>query len=214
MSRVNYRDVRSTPFKVIRLSDLENDLGLMTWKEVIRNLTDLGYVVSVNGNSGEVVLNLFSGNYSDLVGTPALFSGAYNDLTGKPTLFSGNYNDLTNKPTIPPAQVQSDWNATTGLGTILNKPTIRRVETFSGVTNASGNLTFTYSTPYSSVPDVQPQLTAGTPSQVVRITSSTTTGFTVQVTNRASVTLLAVEVLLAATTPVVGAAVNILVTAR
>ena len=39
-------------------------------------------------------------------------------------LFSGDYNDLSNKPTIPAAQVQSDWNATTGMGVILNKPTI------------------------------------------------------------------------------------------
>ena len=31
---------------------------------------------------------------------------------------------VLNKPTIPSAQVQSDWNATTGLGVVLNKPTI------------------------------------------------------------------------------------------
>jgi len=31
---------------------------------------------------------------------------------------------ILNKPTIPAAQVQSDWNAVTGLGVILNKPTI------------------------------------------------------------------------------------------
>lgn len=36
---------------------------------------------------------------------------------------SGSYNDLSNKPTIPAAQVQSNWNATTGMGAILNKPT-------------------------------------------------------------------------------------------
>lgn len=35
-----------------------------------------------------------------------------------------SYNSLTDKPTIPAAQVQSDWNATEGLGAILNKPTI------------------------------------------------------------------------------------------
>lgn len=38
--------------------------------------------------------------------------------------FSGNYNDLTNKPTIPAAQVNSDWNASSGVAQILNKPTI------------------------------------------------------------------------------------------
>lgn len=35
---------------------------------------------------------------------------------------SGSYNDLSDKPTIPAAQVQSDWNATSGMGVILNKP--------------------------------------------------------------------------------------------
>lgn len=40
---------------------------------------------------------------------------------------SGSYNDLTNKPTIPAAQVNSDWNANSGVAEILNKPTIPTV---------------------------------------------------------------------------------------
>ena len=35
---------------------------------------------------------------------------------------SGSYNDLLNKPTIPDAQVNSDWNASSGVSQILNKP--------------------------------------------------------------------------------------------
>lgn len=42
---------------------------------------------------------------------------------------SGSYNDLTNKPTIPAAQVQTDWNATSGMGVLLNKPTLATVAT-------------------------------------------------------------------------------------
>lgn len=38
--------------------------------------------------------------------------------------FSGNYEDLNNKPTIPAAQVNSDWNANSGVAEILNKPTL------------------------------------------------------------------------------------------
>lgn len=37
---------------------------------------------------------------------------------------SGSYNDLNNKPSIPAAQVNSDWNASSGVAQILNKPTI------------------------------------------------------------------------------------------
>jgi hypothetical protein len=37
---------------------------------------------------------------------------------------SGDYNDLDNLPSIPSAQVNSDWNATSGVAEILNKPTI------------------------------------------------------------------------------------------
>ena len=40
------------------------------------------------------------------------------------TPFTGSYTDLTNKPTIPAAQVNSDWNASSGLGVILNKPVV------------------------------------------------------------------------------------------
>ena len=42
---------------------------------------------------------------------------------------SGNYDDLLNKPTIPNAQVNSDWNAETGISQILNKPTLSIVAT-------------------------------------------------------------------------------------
>lgn len=37
---------------------------------------------------------------------------------------TGDYNDLTNKPTIPAAQVNSDWDASSGVAEILHKPTI------------------------------------------------------------------------------------------
>lgn len=40
---------------------------------------------------------------------------------------SGSYNDLTSKPTIPSAQVQTDWNAISGVGQLLNKPSLSTV---------------------------------------------------------------------------------------
>ena len=43
--------------------------------------------------------------------------------------FSGSYNDLDNTPTIPASQVNSDWNASSGVAQILNKPTLAAVAT-------------------------------------------------------------------------------------
>ena len=54
---------------------------------------------------------------------------------------SGSYNDLTNKPTIPTAQVNSDWNATTGVARILNKPTLATVATSGAYSDLSGKPT-------------------------------------------------------------------------
>lgn len=93
---------------------------------------------------------LFSGSYTDLTNKPTLFDGTYASLTGKPTTFTPSahthvigdvtglqtaldskiavgasipYSTLTGTPTIPAAQVQTDWNAVSGLGVLLNKPT-------------------------------------------------------------------------------------------
>lgn len=51
---------------------------------------------------------------------------------------SGSYSDLLNKPTIPAAQVNSDWNANSGVAQILNKPSLATVAT-SGSYNDLSN---------------------------------------------------------------------------
>jgi nitrogen fixation protein len=53
---------------------------------------------------------------------------------------SGSYNDLTNKPTIPNAQVNSDWNSTSGVSEILNKPTIPSISGLVPYTGATQDL--------------------------------------------------------------------------
>ena len=74
-------------------------------------------------------------NYNDLINKPSINSVT---LQGNKTASqlgfaevasSGDYDDLTNKPTIPAAQVNSDWNATSGVAEILNKPTLSVVAT-------------------------------------------------------------------------------------
>ena len=55
-----------------------------------------------------------------------------------PVATSGSYTDLTNTPSIPAAQVNADWNATSGVAQILNKPTLSAVAT-SGSYNDLSN---------------------------------------------------------------------------
>ena len=71
------------------------------------------------------------------------FSGDYNDLTNTPQNVSTFTNDagyITSAQV--PAQVNADWNATTGAAEILNKPEIPTVPTtVSTFTNDAGYLT-------------------------------------------------------------------------
>ncbi len=109
------------------------------------NIASVGYVkgaiedldVTDTAVTGQVVTKV-----SQTDGKIAVSRGtvSYNNLTDKPALktvaTTGSYNDLTNKPTIPAAQVQPDWNATTGMGAIKNKPTLGSLAAKSSVTNA------------------------------------------------------------------------------
>ncbi len=67
---------------------------------------------------------------------------AAGNLTGLATVAtSGDYADLINKPTIPAAQVNSDWNAVSGVAQILNKPTLGTLSSLSP-TGTADNTTF------------------------------------------------------------------------
>lgn len=128
-----------------------------------------------------------SGEYSDLINPPTNVSDFTNDagyLTEHQSLSnyytksetddllddkantsdlatvatSGDYNDLINKPTIPSAQVNSDWNATSGVAQILNKPDIPNV---SQVANTGTSITVG-STSYNVVTTYSPSGNANT----------------------------------------------------
>lgn len=57
-----------------------------------------------------------------------------------------SYNELTDRPTIPDPQVNSDWNAASGVAEILNKPTLATVAT-------SGDYADLTNTPYLAFED-------------------------------------------------------------
>ena len=95
------------------------------------------------------------------------------------TPFDGDYNTLSNKPTIPAAQVNSDWDATSGISVILNKPVVPKQPSITiataGTPSLSYNTTngeFTY-TP----PDLSSYLTSYTETDPV-FTASAAAGVT------------------------------------
>jgi len=85
----------------------------------------------------------------------------------------------------------------------------KKQETFSGISNSSGNFTVTFASAYPSSPDIQPAIINPTDTQTIRITAISTTGFTVNVRNRADVIGL-----LPTYSNVNGASVSVLVTQR
>lgn len=107
---------------------------------------------------------------------------------------SGSYNDLTNKPTIPAAQVNSDWNANSGVAQILNKPTIPT--STSQLNNDSWFITSSYHD--SSKQDT---LSAGTGISITSNTVSNTWVTSVN-TNTGDVTVNDVKVYSSLPTPV------------
>ena len=134
-------------------NDLSNKPTLFSGS--YNDLTNKPTIFSGNYNDLTNKPTLFSGAYNDLTGRPTLVTtlGQLTDIniTGSPADdsilqynsstnewdvvsgsglgFSGDYNDLTNKPTIPAAQVNSDWNAVSGISRILNKPNLATVAT-------------------------------------------------------------------------------------
>jgi len=79
-------------------------------------------VLSVAGKTGSVSLS--NSDISGLGAFATLSSAPVSLISGLATVAtSGSYADLINKPTIPSAQVNADWNASSGISSIANKPT-------------------------------------------------------------------------------------------
>lgn len=88
----------------------------------------------------------------------------------------------------------------------------KRIETYTGTTDANGLVTITYTTAFPAVPSVQPEPPTASNQVWVKVTS-TTTGCSLRLVQRAAATVLTLEVLLAGTTNVVGAPARVVVVA-
>lgn len=103
-----------------------------TEPDYIKNKPTLGTAsekdVPSSGNATNSQVVLGSDTRLSDARTPTSHTHTKSEITDFPTLAtvatSGSYNDLSNKPTIPDAQVNSNWNATSGVARILNKPTL------------------------------------------------------------------------------------------
>lgn len=139
-------------------------------------------------------VGLSSSDFS-ISGSPITESGNITANLSTTGITAGTYGRIT---------VDSKGRATAG----------KRQEVYSGTTNATGEYTVTFGSSYSATPNIQANLVGGTANQTMIITSVSTTGFTVKAVQRSAVTLLGIEVLLAATTNVNGANIDVIITEK
>lgn len=128
---------------------------------------------------------------------------------GSPVTTSGNI--TVNLPNVGTAGSYG-YVTTDSKGRVISG---KRLEPYSGTTNASGNYTVTFATPYSVIPNVQASISNQSNVQhQIRVAAVSTTGFTVNVNSRntAFLSLLGLDILTSGTTNVSGATVQVLVT--
>jgi len=114
----------------------ENFTELYSLPSIPAQTNQGGKFLSTNGSTLVWTTNSFTGTtLPDVLNN----TGKFLTTDGSSTSWSAiNYNNLTNKPTIPAAQVQSDWNAVSGVTQILNKPTIPAAQVQSDWNAVSG----------------------------------------------------------------------------
>ena len=124
--------------------------------------TETNGLLSQKANISSLATVATSGSYNDLINKPnipdvsdyytkeetysqnevnTLLSAKADTSSLATVATSGDYDDLINKPTIPAAQVNSDWNSSSGVSEILNKPTLATVATSGDYTDLTNKPT-------------------------------------------------------------------------
>lgn len=113
----------ASPAANITASDITN------WNNKTSNIGTVTQVnvgsTSYNPSNGVVSLPAYPTTL------PASDVSAWAKASTKPTYTASEVGALPSTTVIPDAQVQSDWNATSGMGVILNKPTIPTIESLT-----------------------------------------------------------------------------------
>ena len=94
--------------------------------------------ISVSGGGSVTVDDALSSTSENPVQNKVIYSALGNKQDTIDSSHKLSYNLLSDTPTIPAAQVNSDWNASSGVAQILNKPTLATVATTGAYSDLSG----------------------------------------------------------------------------
>lgn len=171
------------------------------------SLTTTGTSGASSYNSSTGVLNV--PNYASSCGTVTSVGITSTDfsISGSPITVSGNITANLTTTGI----TAGDY----GIVNVDTKGRIlsgKRSEIFSGTSNSSGIYTVTFGTSYSVAPNIQASITnQSSTDQFIRISSISTTGFTINVFQRSPVTILGISLLPGSVTNVNGASIDVVV---
>lgn len=111
-----------------------------------------------------------------------------------------------------PAKFFDDWDtATPKLRVTVTNPG-PTMKAYAGTTDANGDFTVVYGQVLAAVPAVVPSMIGSADGVMVKVLSSTVSGFTVRAQTRSGILILGSTVLLAAVVAAPGTTVNVLVT--
>lgn len=226
-----------------RLSELINDVGYMKTSDSIDYTSIINTPNQFSGRYSDLIDKpslaavASSGSYNDLSNRPAIptipnlstvaLSGQYSDLLGRPTISYPviSVNGKTGAVVLNSADIGAATSShihaisnITGLQAALdsktNSASLKRQETYSGLTDSSGNYTVVFTTPYTVTPNIQVQTINTSHNASVRVTSVTATGFTVNAGIRAGLVVLNLNVLGVEVTPTANMSLDVLITSK
>lgn len=215
---INWGQIESAPSFLTSYTETDPLVGthikaittgnIATWTQAFNwgNHAAAGYLTSFTETDPNVGSHIKSITTGDISTWNAAFSwgnhtGLYKSISYAPT-----WTEVTSKPTFATVATSGSYNDLT------DKPTLKRIESYSGSTDGSGAYTVTFSTSYTVAPNVQASIpNQSATNQFVRVSSVSATGFTINVFARNSINLLGTDVLLFTTTNVSSATVDVLV---
>lgn len=122
------------------------------WSSADAKVSDTAYASSWNWVTG--IAPSKNAVYDKINAMDTTIAGKADSSSLATVATSGSYADLTNKPTIPAAQVNSDWDASSGVAQILNKPTIPTVNDWTLTINQGWTSKWTFTANQSTASTV------------------------------------------------------------